>query len=343
MFSMLLASFFTTVKNYFQDNPTYFWIAVAAAFIIIVLIIVLIAAGVKRSKKEKAARAAERARTVAPKAAQSQPKPAEKTAQEGSADPFAPSKAKPVRPAAANEDVFAAKVAQPAKQPQTAAPAPKQEPAAVFETAPEPLPAREEPAVSPAQNADETKASAPINEPITQQPAPQKAAESSVAKEDKPAPKKAAAPQPAAKPESPAKPAQKPVKAAEPAPDEEAERRAPYSGKWLIFKRDDGSFYFELRASNGEKLLGSIDYSSMQGAKAGIRTYKNNIAKDNFTIAQSKTGQFFFKLLSGSRQMLCTGETYSTRSRCENAVESVKRFAETAVVTVAAENDEDRD
>ncbi len=348
---MLLASFFTTVKNYFQDNPTYFWIAVVAAAIIIVLIIALIVTGVKRSKKKKAARSAARAQAPAPKTAQSQPKPAEKTAQEGSADPFAPSKAKPVQPAAANEDVFAAKVAQPAKQPQTAAPESKhqepeprqKEPAAVFETAPEPLPARKEPAVSPAQNADETKASAPINEPVTQQPAPQKAAESSVAKEDKPAPKKAAAPQPAAKPESPAKPAQKPVKAAEPASDEEAERRTPYSGKWLIFKRDDGSFYFELRASNGEKLLGSIDYSSMQGAKAGIRTYKNNIAKDNFTIAQSKTGQFFFKLLSGSRQMLCTGETYSTRSRCENAVESVKRFAETAVVTVAAENDEDRD
>lgn len=336
---MLLASFFTTVKNYFQDNPTYFWIAVAAAFIIIVLIIVLIVAGVKRSKKKKAARAAERARTIAPKAAQSQPKPAEKTAQEGSADPFAPSKAKPVQPAAANEDVFAAKVAQPAKQPQTAAPAPKQEPAAVFEAAPEPLPSQEEPPVSSGVQAEETpKESVPASEPPRQT-----AAENPAVKEDKPAPKKTAAPQPAAKPESPAKPAQKPVKAADPAPDEEAERRTPYSGKWLIFKRDDGSFYFELRASNGEKLLGSIDYSSMQGAKAGIRTYKNNIAKDNFTIAQSKTGQFFFKLLSGSRQMLCTGETYSTRSRCENAVDSVKRFAETAVVTVAAENDEDRD
>lgn len=336
---MLLASFFTTVKNYFQDNPTYFWIAVAAAFIIIVLIIVLIVAGVKRSKKKKAARAAERARTIAPKAAQSQPRPAEKTAQEGSADPFAPSKAKPVQPAAANEDVFAAKVAQPAKQPQTAAPAPKQEPAAVFEAAPEPLPAQEEPPVSSGVQAEETpKESVPVSEPPRQT-----AAENPAVKEDKPAPKKTAAPQPAAKPESPAKPAQKPVKAAEPASDEEAERRTPYSGKWLIFKRDDGSFYFELRASNGEKLLGSIDYSSMQGAKAGIRTYKNNIAKDNFTIAQSKTGQFFFKLLSGSRQMLCTGETYSTRSRCENAVDSVKRFAETAVVTVAAENDEDRD
>lgn len=337
MFSMLLASFFTTVKNYFQDNPTYFWIAVA--FIIIVLIIVLIAAGVKRSKKKKAARAAERARTVAPKAVQSQPKPAEKTAQEGSADPFAPPKAKPAQPASANEDVFAAKVAQPAKQPQAAAPAPKQEPAAVFEAAPEPLPAREEPPVSSGVQAEETpKESVPASEPPRQT-----AAENPAVKEDKPAPKKTAAPQPAAKPESPAKPAQKPVKAAEPAPDEETERRTPYSGKWLIFKRDDGSFYFELRASNGEKLLGSIDYSSMQGAKAGIRTYKNNIAKDNFTIAQSKTGQFFFKLLSGSRQMLCTGETYSTRSRCENAVDSVKRFAETAVVTVAAENDEDRD
>ena len=148
------------------------------------------------------------------------------------------------------------------------------------------------------------------------------------------------APAPAAA-EEPAKPVRK--KPAAKAEDEE-ERKKIYSGKWLIFKRGEeegGSYYFELRASNGEKLLGSIDYASLQGAKAGIRTYKNNIAKDNFTIAQSKTGLYFFKLLSGSKQMLCTGETYSSRSSCESAVESVKRFADTAVVSVVSENEED--
>ena len=109
----------------------------------------------------------------------------------------------------------------------------------------------------------------------------------------------------------------------------------------MIFKNEDKSCYFELRASNGEKLLRSLNYTSLQGARSAINTYKNNIAKGNISIAQSKTGQYYFQLLSGSKQLLCTGETYSSRPSCESAVESVKRFAETAVVTVAAEEPAD--
>lgn len=334
MFSMLLASLLTEISNYFRDNPAYFWIAVAVVLIIVVVIIAIIVSAVRRSKKKKAARSAGGTQLSAtPKTAQSQSKPAEKAATESSADPFAPSKPKTVTPVAKNEDVFTPKIAdEPTKQPQAAA-AKQEEPAAVFAAAQD--------EAAPEKKAEDAKTSEPAPQPAATAPA---TAAKPAVKADKPATKKAAA-QPIVKAEEPAaKPAApKSVKAAEPSAEEEAEHRHPYSGKWMIFKREDGNFYFELRASNGEKLLGSIDYSSMQGAKAGIRTYKNNIAKDNFTIAQSKTGQFFFKLLSGSRQMLCTGETYSTRPRCESAVESVKRFAETAVVTVAAENDDDRD
>lgn len=198
----------------------------------------------------------------------------------------------------------------------------------------------------PAATVQETPAAeaAPAQaEPVQAEPEPVAAAPAQQAEPAAPAAAEGPAeeaPAPAAA-EEPAKTARK--KPAAKAEDEE-ERKKIYSGKWLIFKRgeeDGGSYYFELRASNGEKLLGSIDYASLQGAKAGIRTYKNNIAKDNFTIAQSKTGLYFFKLLSGSKQMLCTGETYSSRSSCESAVESVKRFADTAVVSVVSENEED--
>ena len=103
----------------------------------------------------------------------------------------------------------------------------------------------------------------------------------------------------------------------------------------MIRKNEEMDTYrFELLASNGEKLLSSIDYTSVAGARGGIKTHKANIAKDNFTIATSKSKQYFFKLLSGTKQILCTGETYKTKSRCESAIESVKRFAETAVIVV---------
>lgn len=114
-----------------------------------------------------------------------------------------------------------------------------------------------------------------------------------------------------------------------------------YTGKWVILRNEStGSYHFELLASNGEKLLSSIDYTSAAGAKNGIKTHKAGIANNNFVIARSKNNQYFFKLLSNSNRILCTGETYKTKTRCENAIESVKRFAETAIVTVVKDQDE---
>ena len=122
--------------------------------------------------------------------------------------------------------------------------------------------------------------------------------------------------------------------------EERARRQIIYSGKWVILQNANGTYRFELRASNGERLLGSNDYSSVQGAKSGIKTYKSNIEKDNIVIARSKGGSYYFKLLSGSKQLLCTGETYNSRSGCENAIESVKRFCSTAQISVASDGED---
>jgi uncharacterized protein YegP (UPF0339 family) len=111
-----------------------------------------------------------------------------------------------------------------------------------------------------------------------------------------------------------------------------------YSGKWTIFKMttdnpdDEETFFFELRASNGEKLLSSEEYTSYNGVLKGIETHKANIEKGNFRITLSKKGDYIFKLLSGKNMLLCMGEKYPTRARCESAIESTKRFAATAVI-----------
>ena len=127
-------------------------------------------------------------------------------------------------------------------------------------------------------------------------------------------------------------------------PDTEvsAKKTTRYNGKWLIWrlltKTNDSditteeSYFFELVASNGEKLLSSEGYTSFAGAQKGIQTHKANILKNNFRICLTKKGDYIFKLLSGKNSLLCTGENYPTKLRCENAVESTKRFAETAVI-----------
>ena len=109
-----------------------------------------------------------------------------------------------------------------------------------------------------------------------------------------------------------------------------------YEGKWIISTKGDETvgvmYYFELFASNGEKLLTSEEYTTYEGAVNAVYTHKANIAKGNFRISITKRGDYIFKLLGGNGQLLCLGEHYKTRTRCESAIESVKRFSESAPV-----------
>ena len=115
-----------------------------------------------------------------------------------------------------------------------------------------------------------------------------------------------------------------------------------YAGKWVVFhmvsgsedgvNKDEDLFFFELHASNGEKLLSSEEYTSYAGAVRGIETHKKNILADNFRVTLSKKGHYIFKLLNGKSTLLCTGANYPNKARCEKAIESTKRFAETAVL-----------
>lgn len=122
--------------------------------------------------------------------------------------------------------------------------------------------------------------------------------------------------------------------------EDELDRAARYSGKWVICRvvtedkaeEGDEMYFFELHASNGEKLLSSEEYTSYNGALRGIETHKANILRNNFKITLSKKGDYIFKLLSGKNMLLCMGENYPTKARCESAIESAKRFAKTAIV-----------
>ena len=120
--------------------------------------------------------------------------------------------------------------------------------------------------------------------------------------------------------------------------EDETDKAAKYKGKWLICRmvtddeNEEETYFFELHASNGEKLLSSEEYTTYAGALRGIQTHKANIEKGNFKITLSKKGDYIFKLLSGKNMLLCMGENYPTKARCEKAIESTVRFASTAVI-----------
>ena len=120
--------------------------------------------------------------------------------------------------------------------------------------------------------------------------------------------------------------------------EDETDRIARYKGKWVICRvlTDDEdyeeAYFFELRASNGEKLLESEDYTTYQGAIRGIQTHKTNILNGNLKIGVTKKGDYIFKVLSGKNMLLCRGENYPTKARCQSAIDSTIRFAETAIL-----------
>ncbi len=120
--------------------------------------------------------------------------------------------------------------------------------------------------------------------------------------------------------------------------ENETDKMARYTGKWVVCRVLTGDangeemYFFELHASNGEKLLSSEEYTTYQGALRGIQTHKTNILNGNVKITTTKKGDYIFKVLSGKNMLLCQGENYPTRARCESAVDSTVRFARTAVL-----------
>ena len=119
-----------------------------------------------------------------------------------------------------------------------------------------------------------------------------------------------------------------------PAP-KQPEQKAPvkYAGKWIIIREGDNRYSAELRASNAEILLRTESYSGLSGIKSGIATVKANIENNNYAVNVDKNGNFFFKVFSSAKRLLCISEAYGTRAQCERAFESVKRFSKTAVIT----------
>ena len=115
------------------------------------------------------------------------------------------------------------------------------------------------------------------------------------------------------------------------------------TGKWVIYEEDRGGYGFRLLASNGEKMLGSSSpYSSLSSAKSGIKTYQDNIAAGRLEIVATKSGSYFVQILNGSKRLLATSADYKTRASCENAMESIKRWASSDNIVVEESEDDDK-
>ena len=103
------------------------------------------------------------------------------------------------------------------------------------------------------------------------------------------------------------------------------------AGKWIVKEKGEGEYVAFLYANNGEVLLTSETYSTVDGAKKGVATIQKNATDENFAIYKDKNSNYYFKLKNSKNRFLCVGETYPNRNACLNSIESVKKFVDSPI------------
>jgi uncharacterized protein YegP (UPF0339 family) len=104
-------------------------------------------------------------------------------------------------------------------------------------------------------------------------------------------------------------------------------------GKFVITKRNNGEFQFNLKAGNGQIILSSEGYSSKLGCENGIESVKRNAQDDDrFEIKTSAGGKPYFTLKAANGQVIGTSEQYESVSARDNGIASVKTNAPDAAI-----------
>ena len=104
-------------------------------------------------------------------------------------------------------------------------------------------------------------------------------------------------------------------------------------GKFVITKRANGEYQFNLKAGNGQVILGSEGYTTKSACENGIDSVKKNAPDDDrYDRKESSTGKPYFNLKAGNGQIIGSSEMYESVAARENGIESVKKNAPEASV-----------
>ena len=102
-------------------------------------------------------------------------------------------------------------------------------------------------------------------------------------------------------------------------------------GKFVITKRSNGEFQFNLKAGNGETILSSEGYSTKANCQNGIDSVKRNSQDDSKYDKKTATnGKFYFTLNATNGQVIGISEMYESESGRTNGISSVKNNASVA-------------
>lgn len=103
-------------------------------------------------------------------------------------------------------------------------------------------------------------------------------------------------------------------------------------GKFVITKRVNGEFQFNLKANNGQIILASEGYGTKSSCENGIESVKRNAQDDTkFDRKTAVNGKSYFNLKATNGQIIGTSEMYETVASRDNGIESVKSNAPEAI------------
>ncbi len=104
-------------------------------------------------------------------------------------------------------------------------------------------------------------------------------------------------------------------------------------GKFVINKRTNGEFQFNLKANNGQIILASEGYSTKVNCENGIASTKQNAQIDaRFERKISSNNKHYFNLKASNGQIIGSSEMYESEAARENGIASVKNNAPDAII-----------
>jgi uncharacterized protein YegP (UPF0339 family) len=103
--------------------------------------------------------------------------------------------------------------------------------------------------------------------------------------------------------------------------------------KFLVTCDQQHQFSLVLTARNGQVLLESPVYSSLDQCRAGIQAIRHHAADDERYQRQATAGKkWYFELTTTEGHLLATGRPYTQRHGCERGIRAAKRIAPDAIV-----------
>ncbi|SDD19053.1 YegP family protein [Pedobacter soli] len=99
-------------------------------------------------------------------------------------------------------------------------------------------------------------------------------------------------------------------------------------GKFVITKRTNGEYQFNLKAGNGQVILSSEGYAAKSSCENGIESVKKNAQDDSkFEKKTSSNGKYYFSLKASNGQIIGSSEMYESTAARDNGIESVQKNA----------------